>query len=509
MGRKYDAIVIGAGMGGLSAAANLAHHGLETVLLERHNVPGGYATSFVRGRFEFEVALHELAGIGFPGKRGKTYTYLDELGVAEKLEFVTIPELYRSSSPGLDITLPQGREAFTERLIGEFPDEEAGIRRFLDRIFGLSRDVEALMARRGELGNPLLVPIRYRHLFRYLPVSLGRVLNRDVSDPGLRAVLGQYWGYVGTAPAEAPFLNYGLMLASYIEYGAAFPLGRSQALSNAFVKTFEQKGGEARMSCGASRIIVENGRAVGVVTDHGEELRAPWIVANVDPITTAKVLVGPEHLPREYFKAFQANHLSPSTVNVYLGLNRTREQLGIEDHEVFVNDDLDLDGHAARMGDLSPPAEIALTTYNAVYPDVSPPGTSIVVLTTLKHGAPWLEVPKEQYLQLKNSMAAAMLDSAERVIPGLRDVVEVIEVSTPITNMRYTGAPGGSIYGFGATPWLSMAMLPDHRGPIEGIVMAGAWTRPGGGFGPTLISGRAASAHIIANTLGEVRHVAA
>jgi len=101
-----------------------------------------------------------------------------------------------------------------------------------------------------------------------------------------------------------------------------------------------------------------------------------------------------------------------------------------------------------------------------------------------------------------------MLDRAERVIPGLRDAAEVIEISTPLTNMRYTSAPGGSVYGFGATPWSSMALLPDHTGPIEGLVMAGAWSRPGGGFAPTIISGATASAHVIEKTSKGVRHAA-
>jgi prolycopene isomerase len=508
MARRVDAIIIGAGMGGLSAATNLAYNGIHALLLERHNVPGGYATSFVRGRFEFEVALHELSGIGAPGQRGSTFQYLDELGVADKLDFITMPELYRSSMPGLDLTLPFGRESYTDALVGAFPHEEQGIRRFLDRVFSLSRDVRKLVQRRGKLGTPILVPLRFPNLFRYLPRTLGEVLNRDVTDPLARAVLGQYWGYIGTGPADAPFLNYGLMLASYIEHGAAFPKGRSQALSNAFIDTLLENGGEARMGCGAARIIVENGRAVGVITEEGEEIRANWVVSNADPITTARKLVGEDHLPAGFFRKFQSNRLSPSTLNVYLGLNKTLPELDIQGHEVFINDDENHDAHAAAMARLGPPAEVALTAYNAVYPEMSPPGTSIVTLTGLAEGTPWFSVPPGEYQELKHRVAHSMLAKAERIAPGLRDAAEVVEVSTPLTNLRYTNAPGGSIYGFSATPWSSMALLPDHLGPIEGLVMAGAWSRPGGGFGPTILSGRAASAHIIQKSHGEVRHAA-
>ncbi len=125
MTKHYDVIVIGAGLGGLSVATMLAKNGLGVLLLERHNVPGGYATSFVRGRavgeqpYEFEVALHELSGVGPPGRRGAVYRYLEYLGMADKVEFLHVPNLYRSvfldpsgwspSGLGLDVTLPTGR----------------------------------------------------------------------------------------------------------------------------------------------------------------------------------------------------------------------------------------------------------------------------------------------------------------------------------------------------------------------------------------------------------------
>lgn len=508
MTRSYDTVVIGAGLGGLSAATNLADHGLRVLLLERHNVPGGYATSFVRGRFEFEVALHELSAIGPRGQRGNTYDYLAKLGVSDRVDFLTLPDLYRSVSPEVDITLPRGREAFTSALINEFPKEESGIRRFLGRCFDLLGDLMRLMQQGGKVGNPLLAPLRFRHLMRYIPVTLASVLERDIRDPRLRAVLGQYWGYVGTPPSRAPFFNFGIMLASYITYGAAYPVGRSQALSNAFVETLRSKGGEVRMGVGVRRIIVEGGRTVGVITDEDEEIRASWIVSNADPVTTSRKLIGDEHLPPSFLRELRAKSLSPSTVNVYLGLNRSSEQLGLTDHEVFVNADHDLDGHAASMNGLGAPREIALTNYSAVYPEFSPPGTAVVVLTTLARSAPWLNLDAGDYIAAKSAMARAMLDSAETIAPGLRDNAEVIEVSTPLTNMRYAGNPGGAIYGFEATTWHNMALTPDHEGPVAGLMFAGAWTRPGGGFGPAIVSGKNATAPIIEALTKEARHAA-
>jgi phytoene dehydrogenase-like protein len=500
--RHHTVIVVGAGLGGLSAATMLARNGVETLLLERHNVPGGYATSFVRGRYEFEVALHELSGIGPPERRGSLYRYLDYLGVADKVDFITIPNLYRSvilgdgKEPALDITLPAGRERFEETLCTAFPHEARGIRRFVKRIFDLRRDFIQIARQRG-IGNPLTMPFRLRHFFRYLPTTWGQVLNRDVKDPYARALLSQYWGYFGLPPSQVAFLYASMGLASYVRQGPAFPIGRSQALSHAFLSAFEEAGGEARMNCGVQQITTRDGRVAGVITEGGDEIGADWIVSNADPITTCRDMIGLEHVPADFFTRLQSSDVAPSTVNVYLGVARSAAALGLTEHEIFINPDIDFDGHFDSIRGLGPPAGIAITCYNVVYPEISPPDTSIVVLTALSYGEPWYTVPPADYVETKNRIGDAMIGLAEIVAPDLRQYTEVVEVSTPLTNMRYAGTLGGSIYGFNQPPRDNMVWRMGHRGPLAGLYFAGAWTQPGGGFETSITSGQMAGGAVL------------
>ena len=503
MERSYDAIVIGAGLGGLAAATTLAHSGLETLLLERHNIPGGYASSFVRGRYEFEVALHELSGVGPPERRGNVYRALEYLGVTDKVEFLHVPELYRcvfldSSAPGrsglgrpeaeLDITLPVGEEAFESTLIEFFPHEAEGIRRFMGRVFDFGRDYARYLRRRREI-LPATVPFRFPHMVRYLPVTWGQVLDRDVRDPAARAVLSGYWGYAGMPPSKISFMSMASTLAAYVRRGAAFPKGRSQALSNAFVTRFEELGGEVRMNCAVQRITASDGRVTGVITEDGQELGADWIVSNADPIATCRDMIGPGQVPSSFFNHLRSSEVAASTINVYLGVARTAEELGFSEHEIFVNTGYDADRQYEIMKTIAPPEAIAATCYNIVHPDISPSGTSIVVLTALAFGEPWTRIPPSEYVATKNRMADAMIDLAEQVTPGLREYAEVVEVSTPLTNMRYASALGGSIYGFNQPPRDHMAWRMDYKGPLDRLYFAGAWTRPGGGFEPTMMSG--------------------
>lgn len=494
MPERYDAIVVGAGLGGLAAATTMAHSGLKVLLLERHNVPGGYATSFVRGRagggppYEFEVALHELSGIGPPEARGNVYRALSHLGVADKVEFLHVPNLYRAVFPDLDLTLPVGQEAFEARLAEAFPHEAAGIRRFMKRVFDFGREYARFLRVRRRV-HPATVPFRFPNFVRYLPTTWGQVLDRDMRDPAARAVLSQYWGYVGLPPSRISFVYMASTLAAYVRRGAAFPKGRSQALSSAFLSTFEELGGEVRLNCGVKRITAQNGRVTGVITEGEEEIGADWIVSNADPITTCRDLIVEDQVPSSFFTKLQSSQIAASTVNVYLGVACPPEDLGLTEHEIFVNADYDFERHYQNMKAIVPPESIAITCYNAVYPDVSPPGTSMVVLTALGYGEPWYELPPAEYVATKNRIASTMLDLAEGIAPGLRQHAEVVEVSTPLTNMRYAGTMGGSIYGFGQPPRDNMVWRMDYKGPLQGLYFAGAWTQPGGGFEPSMMSG--------------------
>jgi phytoene dehydrogenase-like protein len=492
---KYDAVVIGAGLGGLAAATTLALNGLDVLLVERHNVPGGYATSFVRGRYEFEVALHELSGIGPPERRGNVYRAFEYLGLADKVEFLQVENLYRAVFPQLDITLPVGREAFVAKLAETFPHEASGIARFMGRVFKFGRDQARFLRQRRNV-HPATIPLRFPHLVRYLPTTWGQVLDRDVRDPAARAVLSQYWGYVGLPPSQISFVYMASTLAAYVSRGAAFPKGRSQALSNAFLARFEELGGEARMNCSVERITTANGRVTGIITAEGEEIHGDWIVSNADPVTTCRDLIGPDQVPSSFFTQLQSSEVAASTVNVYLGVACPLEGLSLAEHEIFLSADYDFERHYQQMKVIAPPEAIAITCYNAVYPGISPPGTSIIVLTALAYGEPWSQVPPHEYVATKNGIADAMIEMAERVAPHLRQHTEVVEVSTPLTNMRYASTLGGSIYGFSQPPRDNMLWRMDYKGPLDRLVFAGAWTQPGGGFEPAMMSGMRAGRSI-------------
>ena len=237
---EYDAVVIGAGNGGLTAAAAMAQKGLNVLLLERHNIPGGAATSFCRGRFEFEVALHQLSGLGTPQKPGLLRLQLDKLGVMDDLEFVEMSDLYHVARPdGFRITLKTDRDETIAVLKEKFPAEKIAIQRFFDLMAGYANDMIGAFIFRDPAPSRDKYPNLYTHAFR----NAKDILDDYFSDPLLKAVLSVYWGYLGVPPTRLAFGYLAMIFFQYMEFKPYHVKGGSQALSNAILNKFLASGG--------------------------------------------------------------------------------------------------------------------------------------------------------------------------------------------------------------------------------------------------------------------------
>jgi phytoene dehydrogenase-like protein len=265
----YDAIVIGAGNGGLAAAAALARGGTRVLVLERHNIPGGCATSFCRGRFEFEVSLHQLSGLGRPDFPGPLRGLLQNLGVLGKLEFVEMENLFRFIVPDrVDVVLPANRAGIVQVLQERFPDEKDGIERFFDLVYRFFQEVISAFY----LRDPEVTPEKYPLYFQYAFRDSQSVIDEYFRDPYLKLTVAGYWGYMGLPPRLLAFSDLAALLFAYIEFKPWHLKGGSQAFPTPMGRAVLDAGGEIRFSCGAERIVTRDGAVRAVVTDRGEEI---------------------------------------------------------------------------------------------------------------------------------------------------------------------------------------------------------------------------------------------
>jgi ferredoxin-NADP reductase len=236
-----------------------------------------------------------------------------------------------------------------------------------------------------------------------------------------------------------------------------------------------------------------------VLTEDGTEIATQHVVCSANPVATALDLIGRDNMPGWYLNRIGGWTGGASTVNIYLGLDCPCQEVGLNVHENFVNRTYDLDRQYEnqRYSLDNDPDGNAVVAYNVVDPTVSPRGTASVVITQIAYADPWLKLSPSEYVEAKNRVAQKALTLAEKAAPNLRDHIEVIEVATPLTNMRYTGNPRGSIIGFDENFTGSGFMHMPMRGPVEGLYFANAWVNIGGGFEPCIASGAMASREVL------------
>lgn len=501
---QYDAVVIGAGNGGLTAAATLARGGAKTLLLERHNIPGGCATSFVRGDYEFEVALHQLSGLGTEEKPFIMRKIFRELGVLDKVEFVQEHQLYRMTvKDEFDITLPASWSGIRDTLIAHFPEEEQGVKDFMllcERVV-----LESFMGFKAALkmNSEEMLLKNSKHYAEHGLRSAKDILDEHFNNEHIKTLLAAYWCYLGQAPKDINFVDLAMMLYAYGVFKPWHIKGGSQALSNGLLESFLEAGGDVQFNCAVEQIVTDQSavaeggkpRVVGVITEHGERIETSQVISNASSVVTFLDLLDTPNLPEEISKDFKSREIGTSAFCLYIGLDCTPDAIGIHNASTFMSTTTDEDLMHETMHTMNPPVATMLTCYNVDDPSFAPPGKSQVSLLCLQYGKVWEDVPVEKYAETKYAFAEHLIDQAEAFFPGFRAHIEEIEVATPLTMQRYLNTPGGSIYGFVQNPEDGEIHRPRYD-QVDGLHMAGCWQGMGG-FQPTYMVGQSTAKAVL------------
>lgn len=495
MSDHYDVIFVGAGLGSLSAASLLAQKGQRVLVVDKHNVAGGYASNFRRKQFNFDVSLHSFDGVV---EGAQSWRVIQDCGVADKVEFLHHPTLYRYRSPDIDFSVGhRDLDGYKRQLCRFFPDEAGNIDRLFaesDRNYG---DLCGFLYSEKPFWMRLLAtPFLYPRVLRYGHETVDQYFSRFTGNARLRAVLAAQWSYYGLPPEQLAFGYFSYPFIDYLRHGGYSIKGGSQSLSNALVEVIEQHGGEVRLASPVSGIVLDRkNRVSGISTRKHGLIRAPRVVANTSPQSVVS-MVGADRFKPAYLEKLRAMKLSTSGFQVYLGLDCSLQSLGVgpDDYIHFFSPSASqseqyrhlCEGrlHADRTG-------WSINYFSNIDPSMVPQGKSSLGLFTLTGPVDWHGLQKIEYRRRKRELVDLLIANACTVMPDLRRHIEICEAGTPRTMTNFTSNPAGAIYGFEQNVQQSglLRRFP-QKYPIKGLFQVGAWTFPGAGFIGTMLSAR-------------------
>jgi phytoene dehydrogenase-like protein len=438
---RYDCIVIGSGLAGLTAANTLARSGRSVLLLEQHYKLGGMATWFKRpGGHIFDISLH-----GFPYGMVKSCRRYWTPQIADSI--VPLANI-RFDNPMFSLTTSFNRQDFTRLLVERFAVPAAAVTAFFDAARGMNfYDDQSTTV--GELFE------------RFFPgrEDVIRLLMEPIT-------------YANGSTLEDPAISYGIVFSNFMSKGVFTFEGGTDRLIKLMHEEMVHSGVDVRIKCDVQKILVRGGRVVGVRVG-GREIGARAVVSNANLKATILHLVGPEHFDRKFRDEAEAVRLNNSSCQVYMAL-KPGEMLDESLGDLLFSSTAPLFRTEALLS-----RDITSRTYSFYYPRTRPGSNrSLIVSSTNARYQDWAELPPADYAASKQELIESTLDALARYIPDIRAKLDHAEASTPLTFRHYTRHLEGASFGTKFEGLAVSRAIPEqiaglyHAGSV-GIIMSG------------------------------------
>lgn len=513
---SWDAIAIGSGIGGLAAAALLAKHGGQRVLvLERHYTAGGFTHAFRRPGYEWDAGVHYVGRVNDPASPVRAaFDHITE----GRLGWNPMPDVYdRISIDDRIYDFPTGLERFRARMGDAFPADRRAIDRYIAAVCATVRSSNRYFAEKalpGALAR-LIGPLLRSGFLRGASQTTAQVLGRLTRNRELIAVLTGQWGDYGLPPGQSSFGAHAIVAHHYFE-GAGYPIGGASEIAASIAPVIERAGGEIIYSAEVSAIVLgKNGRAIGVRMADGRELNARTIVSDAGAETTFKRLLPAEAACAGIVEGLKIIPPSVGHVCLYAGVRREQGAPEFEATNRWIYGDADHDAAFDRFAaDPDEPLPCLFISFpsakDPTFERRYPGRSTIEVVAPVPFAAfeRWGETRWKRrgtdYDQFKKTLAERLLADLEKHVPAVRGRVDYAEVSTPLSTRHFTNFQHGEIYGLSATPARFRLRSLGARTPIRDLFLTGADICTSGVAGAMFGGVIAASAILKRNLLGKV-----
>lgn len=482
--KKYDIIIIGAGIAGLAAGCYGRMNGYRTRIFESHGLPGGLCTSWQRGGFTFDGCIHWLIG---SGPNNSLYQIWQELGAVQGRPMVNHEEYLRvEGADGKALILYTDVDRLEEHMQQLSPADHRMIREFTRAIRRFSRlSVPPRPTFRQSLSAFLsIIPITITY------TRLGKLSIRQYAQRFQDPFLREAFGSILELP-DFPILGLTAALGYMHVQCAGYPAGGSLEFAKAIEKRYLSLGGEISYHSRVEEIItvqsIGESQACGIRLADGSIHYADTIISAADGRTTIFDLLHGRYADPKIRKFYNELPLFPSLVRISLGVNR---ELSAEPHHIYYQSKPPI----LVAGELR---EYISIEHYAFDPALAPAGKSVIIVAFKTNYSYWQQLKRNgdlDYENAKKGLAEQVISILDSRFPGIREEVEVIDVATPLTYERYTGNWQGAIESWNMTPeTLKIVMsggLSKTLSGLKNFFMIGQWIQPGGGLSPAAVSAR-------------------
>lgn len=455
---EFDTIIIGSGVGGLSAAIILARAGQKVLVLEQHDVPGGWCHSFYLNGHRFTPGVHY---VGLLDKNQSTSKLYKALGIAGDLTFFRMnPTGYEHAYIGNErFDFPGNFDGLVTALVERFPKEEKNIKKYLKLVRNVSSELQLLPNVEG-FWQHLTIPYRTKHMGKYALFSLKRVIDWHIKDPLLKKILNIQFGDHGLAPAKASFPLHCAVMDHYFQ-GGFYPCGGGAAIVKAMTTAIKNHNGQVKTQQNVKKILLEGNKkktAVGVELEDGQQIFAKRIISNADPNITYQKLIGEENLSNRLRKKIKRTKYSCTSLMLFITVAMDLKAHGFDSGNIWLMPNEDMDKVYDRMMRPDVSNDEAIEGMFISCTTLKDPSSydgkhhSIEAITYLDYTIfekfkDEKEPRSSEYLQFKELLTEKMLKGLEKVLPNVRENIVHMELGTPITNEYYINTTEGSVYG--------------------------------------------------------------
>ncbi len=476
-------VIVGAGIAGLSTGCYAHMNGYKTTIFEMHNIPGGLCTAWTRKGYTFDISMHMLTG----SKAGPVRQMWQELGVVKDQTFFYHDEVVRIESGGKSLSICTDPRRLEEQML-ELSPGDAKLTKELVRLFSGRNMTGAMSLKPAEMAGPFDT---LKMLAAVLPLlgtfrKYGKLTIQEFAQRFQNSFLRDAVRFVIDSPGW-PMLRFPMVgLAGLLKFAvleAGVPLGGSQGVIFRMAEYYQKLGGEIHYKSRVKDVIIENDQAVGVRLEDGTEHRADIVVWAGDGHTVIFDILGGRYLDDEVRSMYNEWVPVLPLIHVMLGVGR------------------DLSKEPPRIVfELEKPINIAgeehrwlCFLHHCFDSSMAPPGKSAAEVLYATRYDYWEELARDRvrYEEEKKRIADFTIAELDKRWPGFASQIEVVDVPTPATYVRYTGNWQGSPDGWYMTPENMMKQTPLRSLPgLSGFHMAGQWTVPFSGTVMAALSGR-------------------